>query len=66
MKCGRGFLLWYYKYFMDISEKADLEDNYGAYNNFVVFLLYTICKEAYAQSHLTKEQWKTMERRYLL
>ena len=54
------------KYLMDISEKADLEDNYGAYENFVNCLLYTNCKEAYVQGHMTKEQWETMERRYLL
>lgn len=54
------------KYLMDKSEKADLEDDYGAYENLVNCLLYTVCKEAYVQGHLTKEQWETMERRYLL
>ena len=51
---------------MEMCEEADLQDNYGSYGNLAEYFLYTLCKEAYVQGHLTKKQLETMERRYLL
>lgn len=51
---------------IDLCEKEDINDNYPAYCNYVEFLLYTMCKEACYQGHITKKQWELLERRYLL
>ncbi len=53
-------------YMMKLCEKADAENNYGEYMNYAEFLLYTLCKEAYRQGHITKKQWEIFERRYRL
>lgn len=54
------------QYMMDLCEQEDIADNYPVYCNYVEFLLYTICKEACRQGHISKKQWETFERRYLL
>ncbi len=53
----------------DLSDKcelADLEDNYGLYENLVNVLVYTNAKEAYRQGHITKQMWRDLEMRYEL
>lgn len=54
------------QYLMEECEKADREDNYPIYENYVNVLVFVVSKEAYVQGHLTKKQWETIERRYQL
>lgn len=47
-------------------EKADLEDNYGLYENLVNVLVYVNGKEAFRQGHISRQMWNDLERRYEL
>ena len=47
-------------------EKFSKEDNYGAYEAWASFFVYTVCKNMYAAGEITKKQWETVERRYEL
>ncbi len=47
-------------------ENADLEDNYGLYENLVQILIDVNGKEAYRLGHITRKTWNDLERRYEL
>ena len=51
---------------MQKCELLDKDDNYGAYENYANFLVNVLCKEAYVQNHITKQEWETIEMRYQL
>lgn len=51
---------------MEECERLDQDDNIGGYCAYVEFFLYTLCKEAIYQNHLTHKQWETLQRRYVL
>lgn len=53
-------------YLIEMCEKYDQEDNYGAYNSFADFLTEVASKELYVKGVITKEQWDTIDRRYVL
>lgn len=55
-----------FEHIINMCEKYDSENNYGAYEAHVSFLTGSLCKNAYAAGKLTKEQWNKIGWRYLI
>ena len=51
---------------IDICEQADIDDDYGKYNNYAEMLAFVVAKEAYVQGSITHKQWEQIQMRYEL
>ncbi len=52
------------QYSIEECEKADAENNLGAYLNYAEMVAEVLAKNAYGAGVITKEQWVLLQRKY--